>query len=66
MKKLLITRDPRVESAIAVRRAIALLAQVGTPDAIALLNDLAQQDPKREVARLATTALERLKIAKPR
>jgi hypothetical protein len=66
MKKLLITRDPRVESAIAVRRAIALLAQIGTPDAIALLNDLAQQDPKREVARLATTALERLKIAKPR
>jgi WD domain, G-beta repeat len=65
MKKLLIAKDPKVESAIAVRRAISLLAWIGTPDAIGLLNNLAEQDPKRDVGRFATAALARLKIATP-
>jgi RNA polymerase sigma factor (sigma-70 family) len=62
MKKLLINKDPKVESAVAVRRAISVLAQLGTPDAIGLLNNLAEQDPKRDVGRLATAALDRLTI----
>jgi hypothetical protein len=66
MRKLLINKDPMVESAITFRRAIALLAQIGTPDAIVLLNNLAEHDPKREVGRFAAAALERLKIATTR
>ena len=52
MKTLLIDKDPKVESAVAVRRAISLLAQLGTPDAIGLLKNLAEQDPKRDVGRI--------------
>ena len=58
MKTLLIEKDPKVESAVAVRRAISLLAQLGTPDAIGLLNNLAEHDPKRDVGRFATAAHE--------
>jgi RNA polymerase sigma factor (sigma-70 family) len=65
MKRLLIAKDPKVESAIAVRRAIALLAQIGTPEAIGLLNNLAEQDLQRDVGRFASAALARLKIATP-
>ncbi len=60
MKTLLIHKDPKVESAIAVRRAVSLLAQIGTPDAIGLLKNLVEQDPKRDVGRIATAALKRL------
>ena len=66
MKKLLIDKDPTVESAIAVRRAISLLAQLGTAEAVEVLNELAGQDPKRDVGRFATAALERLKVAAKR
>ena len=66
MKKLLIQKDAKVESAVAVRRAIALLAQLGTSDAIVLLNKLAEQDPSRDVGRFASAALQRLRIAKAR
>jgi len=62
MKKLLINKDPKVQSTVAVRRAISLLAQLGTPDAIGLLNNLADQDPKRDVWRFAAAALDRQKI----
>ena len=62
MKKLLIDKDPTVESAVAVRRAISLLAQLGTPDAIGLLNELTEQNPQRDVGRFASAALDRLKI----
>ncbi len=60
MKTLLIHKDPKIESAIAVRRAVSLLAQIGTPDAIGLLKNLVEQDPKRDVGRIATAALKRL------
>ncbi len=66
MKKLLIDKDPKVESALAVRRAISLLGQIGTAGAVEVLNDLAEQDPKREVGRYATAALERLKLPRKR
>jgi RNA polymerase sigma factor (sigma-70 family) len=62
MKRLLVNKEPEVESAVTVRRAISLLAQIGTPDAIGLLKHLAKQDPKRDVARLATSELDRLRI----
>ena len=62
MKKLLIDKDPNVLSAVAVRRAISLLAQIGTPEAIASLNTLADQNSKREVAQFAAAALNRLKM----
>ncbi len=64
MKTLLVNKDPKVESLVAVRRAISLLAQLETPDAIGLLNDLAKQDSTRELARFAAAALDRLRIAR--
>jgi hypothetical protein len=62
-KKLLIDQEPAIESSVAVRRAIALLAQLGTPDAIALLDDLANQPAPSDVRRIARAALTRLKTA---
>jgi hypothetical protein len=60
MRRILIDKDPKLESAIAVRRAISLLAQIATPDAVGLLKNLVEQDPNTEVARLAGNALKRL------
>ena len=62
MKKLLIENDPKVESEVSVRRAIVLLAQLRTPEAIGLLKDLAKQDSRNDVGRLASAALDRLAI----
>jgi WD40 repeat protein len=59
LRAILIQKEPQVESAIAVRRAVSLLAWIGTPDAIALLNNLATQDPKGDLGRFATAALDR-------
>ena len=64
MKRLLITKDPNVESAIAVRRAISLLAQIGTPAAIGLIKNLVERKPRRDVAQIAASALDRLAISK--
>ena len=64
MKRLLITKDPKVASAIAVRRAISLLAQIGTPAAIGLLKNLAEREPSRDVAQIAASALDRQAISK--
>jgi hypothetical protein len=61
MKKLLIDKDPAFESALTVRRAISLLAQLGTPEAAELLKALADQGPKRDVGRFSTDALHRLR-----
>jgi RNA polymerase sigma factor (sigma-70 family) len=59
MRAILIKKDPKVASALAVRRAVSLLAQIGTPEALALLNELAKQDPKGDLGRFAATALAR-------
>ncbi len=59
MKKILIAKDPKVESAIAARRAFSVLARVGTPEAIAVLDELARRDPNGELGRLAAAARER-------
>jgi hypothetical protein len=62
MKTLLVNKDQTIESAVAVRRAVSVLAQIGTPDAIRLLRDLAAQDPKKDVARFASAAVDRLTV----
>jgi WD40 repeat protein len=59
LTKLLVERDPKVKLAIGVRRAVSLLEQIGTPDAIALLKELAARSSTKEMGRLATAALER-------
>jgi WD40 repeat protein/predicted DNA-binding protein (UPF0251 family) len=53
MRAILIQKDPKVVSAVAARRALSLLAQIGTADAIALLDELAARDPKGDLSRLA-------------
>jgi hypothetical protein len=66
MRAILIQKDTKLVSALAVRRAVSLLAQIGTPEAIALLNDLAKQDPKGDLGRFASAALARsVRTAKP-
>ncbi len=62
MKMLLVNKDPTIASSVAVRRAIALLAELDAPDATGLLNNLAKQDPRSDLARLATAALDRLRV----
>jgi hypothetical protein len=45
---------------VAIRRAVAVLARIGTPEATQALKDLAAADPNGDVARLASAALYRL------
>jgi hypothetical protein len=42
-----------------VRRAVALLARIGTPHAMALLDELASRDPKGDLGRFAAAARDR-------
>jgi WD40 repeat protein len=63
LAKLLVERDPKVKLEIGVRRAVSLLAQIGTPDAITSLKGLSEQSPKTDVGRFAAAALERLRAA---
>jgi hypothetical protein len=59
MKKLLVEKHTGVEETITVRRAIAVLAEIGTPEAVALLKEIAQRDPDSEMSQLAGTTLRR-------
>lgn len=54
-----------VARTIVVRRALSVLAQIGTPEAAAALKTLASQKPKSDIARLATLALNRLEPSRP-
>jgi hypothetical protein len=60
-----ISNDPKVETAAAVRRGVALLSQIGTPAAIELLEDLAKREANNDVGGLAARALKRLEVAQP-
>jgi RNA polymerase sigma factor (sigma-70 family) len=60
MRAILIQKDSKVVSAVAARRAVSVLAQIGSPDAIALLNELAARDPKGDLGRFAAAARDRL------
>jgi hypothetical protein len=65
--KLLRTRtqkDPTVQFVLAIRRALTVLAEIGTPAAIELLDELAKKDQKGTIGQLAAAALERAKIVK--
>ena len=53
---MLVERDPKVKLAVGVKRAVSLLAQFGTPDAIALLKHFAEESPKTDVGRFAAAA----------
>ena len=66
LQKILADKDPTVELAIVVRRAIALLSQLGTPPAIQLLQELAAGNPNGEVGRLTTAALNSAKASTDR
>lgn len=57
LAKLLAEKDPTVELEIAVRRAVSVLAQAGTPEAVKVLQELAEGNPAGDVGRLASTAL---------
>ena len=59
LTRLLVEKDPKVKLAIGVKRAVSLLAQIGTPDAIELLKELAEQRPKSEIGRLAAASFAR-------
>ncbi len=63
LKRLLVERDPSVESQTAARRAIALLGQFEEPAAAALLEKLAAAKPADDLARLAGEALARRNAA---
>jgi HEAT repeat protein len=62
MKTLLVRKkNSQVVSAIAVRRAVSVLAQVDMPEAVGLLEELAGNASSKDVARLAAAALGRLR-----
>ena len=63
LTKLLVERDPKVKLAIGVKRAVSLLARIGTPAAIESLKKLAENGPNTDVGRFAAAALERSRAA---
>ncbi len=52
-------RAPDVQRSLTVRRALSVLAHIGTPAAVELLKDLNTQNPAGELGPLAGAALER-------
>jgi WD40 repeat protein len=65
LKTLLAEKDTKVELEIAVRRAMSVLAQIGTPRARNVLQELSERDPTRELGRFASAALARLSVRQP-
>ena len=72
MKRMLISRDPRVESADVFRRAISLLVRIGSEEARQLLLQLSEKNPGGDVEQIVNRALlnfspplNRLKVPSP-
>lgn len=63
LKGLLIEKDPRIERPIAYRRAVALLARIGSPEAVDALELLASEAETGEIADLATAYLQAARTA---
>jgi WD40 repeat protein len=59
LKKVLLNKDAKTKSLAAVMRALSLLAEIGTPQAIQVLEELANRNPKDDVSRLAAATLAR-------
>ena len=57
--KPLVKEGNGIERSVTVRRALSLLAQLGTPKATQLLKDLASQNPNGDLGRLAAAELAR-------
>lgn len=57
LKELLLEKDESVLSPAAAHRAVALLRHMGTPEARALLEELAAKNPEGEFSQLAARAL---------
>jgi WD40 repeat protein len=62
LQRQLADGNPEVERAVTVRRAVSLLAQIGTPDARQLLEDVAARDPAGDLGRIATFALKQIRL----
>jgi WD40 repeat protein len=60
LKKRLLDKEKCVERSVTVRRAVSVLAQSGSAEALRLLRDLARQNPNKDVAQIAASALKRL------
>jgi hypothetical protein len=62
MMKLLVKKDPKFQTALTLRRALAVLAAVATPEAIRQLEEISRRDPDREVSKLAARELKRARL----
>jgi len=61
LKKRLADNDPQIASAVTVRRAISLLAKIGTPAATRLLEDMQNRDVGGPLGQIAAAALKRVR-----
>ena len=59
LRKILIEKQPEVESTTAARRAVAILGRIATPGALNLLKELADRDPASELGRIAAAGFYR-------
>jgi WD40 repeat protein len=57
--RILADKDEKVALSTVARRATVTLGQLGTPDAIRLLKELAERDPNSDLGKLAAAAVER-------
>ena len=62
LMKALVDKDPEAETVAAVRRGVAILAQLGTSEAVRLLEELAAREG--DVGTFAAQALKRLEVAR--
>jgi hypothetical protein len=58
-----IAKHSGVEATVTVRRAISLLAELGTPSARELLNELADQKTNADIRQVAAAAIQRLEAS---
>lgn len=59
LARLMVKKNDNVALSHVVRRAVSVLSQLGTAEALQLLKALAERDPKGDLERLAADALER-------
>jgi WD40 repeat protein len=62
LKTQLANGDKSVQRAVAVRRAMSVLTDIGTPEALNVLKDIANQNSSSDISRLAARTCKRVKI----